>query len=419
MVAPAEITPAALPRRLLGYERGQVDGLLSALRAGHEAASAERAELTAALAGLEARAAEASALERELRETILAAQRVVEARRCDAERDAAALVAAAQSEANSTSAALAAERDRVEAEIERLRELERSFRAQARALVEEALARLGSVETAAPRPEHPPAVEGDVRPPVPTRPAAAPLPSLEDDTLSFVPLTGLVAAEPASPADSIPAEPRADGREPSSEERGPLPPEQELGGELLTAEAAEAPGALTGRRRSLALSLGILAVGALIAVGIWQLASDGEAASPAPAAVGADVQPVPVADTAVPAVAPEVVEPVGADAAAGATAEQAADETPRVRPAKARLVLRTAGGDAWVLVRAGSAKGKILFEGFLYDGESRRFAERRLWLRVGDPTHLRARLNGEPSDLPPGTADLLATPAGMRTLSLG
>ncbi len=63
------------------------------------------------------------------------------------------------------------------------------------------------------------------------------------------------------------------------------------------------------------------------------------------------------------------------------------------------LVLR-ARGRCWVLVRAGSESGPVLYEGTLVDGGALRYklaaARPRLWLRVGAPWNLQVSLNGKP-----------------------
>ena len=89
-------------------------------------------------------------------------------------------------------------------------------------------------------------------------------------------------------------------------------------------------------------------------------------------------------------------------------------------PPEVRLVLRAATGESWLLVRLGSAKGKILYEGFLEKGTSREFTGARLWVRFGAAHRLSATLNGRPvKDLPAGTADVLVTAKRLRTVSLG
>jgi cytoskeleton protein RodZ len=84
-------------------------------------------------------------------------------------------------------------------------------------------------------------------------------------------------------------------------------------------------------------------------------------------------------------------------------------------PALARLVVTAELGSCWLSVRAGSADGRVLYEGTLQEGDSVRFARKRLWVRMGAPWALRARLNGKAlRGLPPETGNVLVTPAGVR-----
>jgi cell division septum initiation protein DivIVA len=441
-IAPADLDPAALPRRFRGYDPGQVERLLAGLRAGYEATRAERASLAKRLATLEARADEMAGLERDLRATLLEAQRAVVARRRQAEAEAEALVARARAAAAEATAGLDEERERAAAEIERLYELDREFRAAARQLVEEALAQLGSVADDEPlalrAPEAPvppatvaepeeaePLAEEASAPPAPPpasdlRAAVAP-PSIDDDTLPFSPIVEPLELEPPpefpEPRRAAPApqpEPELAPLEPVAAPEAPVAP-----------EPAEARPSARRRWRAYLVSLGILLVGAGIAIGIWQLA-DGSAASPADVVTAASDQPTASSATTTPAApASETTAPAATTAGAAApTGEATTDgepaEPPPAEPPLARLALRSQGGDAWVQVRAGSAGGELLFEGFLYDGEARRFSKRRLWVRIGDPTHLVVWLNGKRvRNLPAGTANVAVTAAGVRTLSLG
>jgi hypothetical protein len=71
-----------------------------------------------------------------------------------------------------------------------------------------------------------------------------------------------------------------------------------------------------------------------------------------------------------------------------------------------------------VQVRASSANGKVLYEGFLTQGNVKRFVGKRFWLRVGAPANLVVRLNGRLVDnLPAGTADIVVTGERLRTVS--
>ena len=90
------------------------------------------------------------------------------------------------------------------------------------------------------------------------------------------------------------------------------------------------------------------------------------------------------------------------------------------RPTSARLVLRATRGESWLLVRAGSETGELLYEGTLAPGRALRFVRNRLWLRVGAPANLDVRLNGEPAKgFPRLTADVVVTPRGLGSVSPG
>jgi cytoskeleton protein RodZ len=85
----------------------------------------------------------------------------------------------------------------------------------------------------------------------------------------------------------------------------------------------------------------------------------------------------------------------------------------------AKLALSAAGGNCWVQVRAGSARGDVLWEGTIEDGQTQRFTKwRRLWLSLGSPAGLRAKLNGRVvRDFPDAQSVVLVTAKGVRTLS--
>ncbi len=79
------------------------------------------------------------------------------------------------------------------------------------------------------------------------------------------------------------------------------------------------------------------------------------------------------------------------------------------KPRLVRLTLTAARGDCWVLVRAGSETGRILYERTLRQGSTVHFTQRRpLWVRVGAGLNLDARVGGRPlRSLPHMTGNLL------------
>jgi hypothetical protein len=82
---------------------------------------------------------------------------------------------------------------------------------------------------------------------------------------------------------------------------------------------------------------------------------------------------------------------------------------------KPNLVLKATRGDSWLSVRSRSASGKVLFEGLLGQGLALRFELERLWIRLGAPSNLAARLNGKLTALPGSTATVLVSRKGIRT----
>ena len=91
-----------------------------------------------------------------------------------------------------------------------------------------------------------------------------------------------------------------------------------------------------------------------------------------------------------------------------------------VTPSKAELVITADAGDCWLQVRAGSAVGRLLYDGFLFQGDKERFTAKRLWVRLGNPGNVSATLAGKPiENLPPGTGDMVVTAGGVKVVSLG
>jgi hypothetical protein len=64
-------------------------------------------------------------------------------------------------------------------------------------------------------------------------------------------------------------------------------------------------------------------------------------------------------------------------------------------------------------VHLGSAAGRSVFERTLQPGQTARFVSRRLWIRIGAPWNLDARLNGKPVQLPASTASVVVTSTGI------
>lgn len=97
------------------------------------------------------------------------------------------------------------------------------------------------------------------------------------------------------------------------------------------------------------------------------------------------------------------------------TAATAARPKRQGKRGRAHLVLTAARGECWLSIRAGSGEGRVLYEGLLREGRSLRFAGKRLWVRMGAPWNLEARLNGEAAaTLPADTGNIVVTRAGIR-----
>jgi len=85
----------------------------------------------------------------------------------------------------------------------------------------------------------------------------------------------------------------------------------------------------------------------------------------------------------------------------------------------AKLQLTATGGDCWVQVRKGSAAGELLYEGTLQQGQAQRFSKwKRLWLQLGAPVYISAKLNGhQVGNFPSRPAIIVVTAKGVRTVS--
>ena len=100
------------------------------------------------------------------------------------------------------------------------------------------------------------------------------------------------------------------------------------------------------------------------------------------------------------------------------TTGAAAAQPPVVR--RAKLVLTAVRGGCWMQVRAGGVNGKLVFEGTVEQGQTQRFVKyKRLWLELGAPGNLNAKLNGRRvQNWPRQSAVVVVTAAqGVRTIS--
>jgi cytoskeleton protein RodZ len=119
---------------------------------------------------------------------------------------------------------------------------------------------------------------------------------------------------------------------------------------------------------------------------------------------------------------PQPPRPAGAPArAAGPPAPPTTQATTRPpgavsAPARPALVLRAAGGPCWLSVRRWSEQGRLLFESTLEPGQSRRFRDRQLWVRIGAPWNLIVNRGGRRLSMPQTVATVLVTSSGVRTV---
>jgi hypothetical protein len=98
---------------------------------------------------------------------------------------------------------------------------------------------------------------------------------------------------------------------------------------------------------------------------------------------------------------------------AAPTTAEAGTTLPPPAAARVELLLTASRGDSWLLVRAGSAKGGVVFQGTLAKGRTLTFSRKALWVRFGAAANLDAQLNGRPLQLPNGTVSVVITPHGL------
>jgi cytoskeleton protein RodZ len=103
---------------------------------------------------------------------------------------------------------------------------------------------------------------------------------------------------------------------------------------------------------------------------------------------------------------------------AAAPPKTTARATPAV-PTLARITVAATRGPCWLSVHVGSAAGPLVWEGTVEPGRTVRFVSRRLWIRVGAPWNVDARLNGKPTVLPTQTGDVVVTARGIATPTSG
>lgn len=143
-LTPVEIRHVKLGRRPLGYDRTATDQLLQEIATSFEHVWRERADLKDEIEDLEGELSRQKELEQTLRNTLVSAERMADDVRTQARREADVIVAEARATARDIVTGAETERERVQSEIRRLKDVETGVRADYRAFLLGALDRLES-----------------------------------------------------------------------------------------------------------------------------------------------------------------------------------------------------------------------------------------------------------------------------------
>ncbi|HVM69500.1 MAG TPA: DivIVA domain-containing protein [Gaiellaceae bacterium] len=125
-LTPVEIRHIQLRKGFRGYRRAAVDALLAEIAASFEDVWRDRADLADKVEALEGDLKRHKELEELLRTTLVSAERSAAEMRDQARREAAHIVEEAHGEARAIARRAAAERERLEGEIRRIRALLKS-----------------------------------------------------------------------------------------------------------------------------------------------------------------------------------------------------------------------------------------------------------------------------------------------------
>jgi len=125
-LTPVEIRHVPIARGFWGYRRGGVERLLDEVAESFEDVWRERADFADRIEHLESELQRHRELEALLRQTLVSAEAAAQEQRDAARRDADRIVAEAHAEARRVTFGATAERERLETDIRRLRELLRS-----------------------------------------------------------------------------------------------------------------------------------------------------------------------------------------------------------------------------------------------------------------------------------------------------
>jgi cell division initiation protein len=141
-LTPVEIRHVTLPRRPLGYARGPVQDLLDEVVRSFEDVWRDRADLRDEVERLEGEVARYKELDVLLRNSLVSAEKAADELRAQAGKEADVIVEEARVRAREIVADAEGERERILAEVRRLRSLETDVRADYRGFLLAALDRL-------------------------------------------------------------------------------------------------------------------------------------------------------------------------------------------------------------------------------------------------------------------------------------
>jgi cell division initiation protein len=125
-MTPVEIRHVPIGRGVWGYRRGPVERLLDEVAESFEDVWRERADFADRIEHLESELQRHRELETLLRKTLVSAEAAAQEQREGARREAEQIVAEAHAEGRRITFAATAERERLEADVRRLRELLRT-----------------------------------------------------------------------------------------------------------------------------------------------------------------------------------------------------------------------------------------------------------------------------------------------------
>lgn len=143
-LTPVEIRHVSIGRRPFGYDRASTEELLDRIVESYEGVWRERADLREELERMEAEIARFKELEVLLRNTLVSAERSADDIRTQARREADLILEEARAKARETAVSAETERERIKAEIRRLKSLESDMRAEYKAFLLRSLDRVES-----------------------------------------------------------------------------------------------------------------------------------------------------------------------------------------------------------------------------------------------------------------------------------